>query len=391
MDIRPRRPKPQNPPTAPAAQPTTGSTLQQPEVPAQLPIDTISMDIAPQASPSKRSKRPLLFALLGLLFAIVGVVVASIIWYNVQLAAVDTNKTELVKVTIAPATTPDEIGEILKEKGVIRNATAFSVYTRLTKTQNSLQAGSYRLSPSESTQEIVGHLTKGSVDTFNVTFLPGATLAENKKVLIKDGYTETEIDAAFAKTYDTPLFEGKPATADLEGFIYGETYNFGTGASVEDILAATFTEYERVITENNLIEKLKARGLSLYEGITLASIVQRESIKGDEAQIAQVFYSRIAADMPLGSDVTYQYIADKTGVDRDPNLDSPYNTRRYAGLPPGPIAVPGLASLLAVATPAAGDYLYFLSGDDDITYYGRTLAEHEANILAHCAIKCSTL
>ena len=95
--------------------------------------------------------------------------------------------------------------------------------------------------------------------------------------------------------------------------------------------------------------------------------------------------------MPLGSDVTYQYIADKTGVARDPNLDSPYNTRRYAGLPPGPIATPGLGSLRAVATPAVGDYLYFLSGDDNVTYYSHTLAEHEANISAHCKIKCSTL
>jgi len=229
------------------------------------------------------------------------------------------------------------------------------------------------------------------VDTFNITFLPGATLAENKKVLLKAGYSEAEISSGFASTYDSPLFEGKPATSDLEGYIYGETYNFGTGATVQDILIGTFNEYEKVIKENDLVAKFKAKGFSLYEGITLASIVQRESIGGDEAQIAQVFYSRLAVPMALGSDVTYQYIADKTGVDRDINLDSPYNTRRYEGLPPGPIAVPGKASLLGVANPAPGDFLFFLSGDDDITYYAKTLQQHEANIAAHCKVKCGII
>jgi UPF0755 protein len=95
--------------------------------------------------------------------------------------------------------------------------------------------------------------------------------------------------------------------------------------------------------------------------------------------------------MALGSDVTYQYIADKTGVARDPDMDSPYNTRRFVGLPPGPISVPDLESLLAVAIPAKGDYMYFLSGDDDITYFAYTMYEHQQNIIKHCKIKCSSL
>jgi UPF0755 protein len=92
----------------------------------------------------------------------------------------------------------------------------------------------------------------------------------------------------------------------------------------------------------------------------------------------------------LGSDVTYQYIADKTGIPRDPGIDSPYNTRRFIGLPPGPISSPGLSALKAVGSPASSDYLYFLSGDDDVTYFAKTEAEHEANISAHCKVKCAT-
>jgi len=373
----------QNPQQQPDQQPQPTAPL------AHQPIAGTQSGL--QVKKGARRKKIILFTGLALIVALIGTVVASTLWYNVQLGAVDTKKTELIKITIAPASTPAMIGDLLKKEGLIRNKAAFAVYTRITKTQNSLQAGSYRLSPSQTTPEIVKHLTSGKVDTFNITFLPGATLAENKKVLLKAGYSEAEISSGFASTYDSPLFEGKPATSDLEGYIYGETYNFGTGATVQDILIGTFNEYEKVIKENDLVAKFKAKGLSLYEGITLASIVQRESIGGDEAQIAQVFYSRMAIPMALGSDVTYQYIADKTGVDRDVNLDSPYNTRRYEGLPPGPIAVPGKASLLGVANPAPGDYLFFLSGDDDVTYYAKTLQQHEANISAHCKVKCGII
>lgn len=349
--------------------------------------------IVPRSNPKKGSKRKkiILFSGLGVILLLILAIAGGVIWYNVQLSPLDSKRTDLVKVTIDSGTNPTAIGTLLKDQGVIRNVTAFSIYTRVTKTQNSLQAGTYRLSPAESTQDIVKHLTNGNVDTFKITFLPGATLAENREVLLKAGYTTSEVDAGLNATYDSPLFDGKPVSADLEGYIYGQTYYFGTGVAVRDILAKTFNEYEQVIEANGFAQQFQAHGLSLYQGITLASIIQREAIKGDEPQIAQVFYSRMAINMPLGSDVTYQYIADKTGVPRDPNLDSPYNTRRYAGLPPGPIATPGLGSLKAVASPASGDYLYFLSGDDDITYYARTLSEHEANIATHCKVKCSTL
>jgi UPF0755 protein len=324
-------------------------------------------------------------------------------WYVIQLSPASSDTQKRVLITIEPGTGPAQISSELEEKQVIRSSTAFDIHTRLSGTRDSLQAGTYRLAPSDNVETIVGHLTSGVVDTFNLTLFPGATLvdatdrpADQKldvtSVLLSAGYEQSEISAAFAKTYDHPVFAGKPETADIEGYVYGETYNFNSGASVEDILIRAFDELYRVVQDNDLVAKYQAQGLSLYEGITLASIVQREvATESDRKQVAQVFFSRLEVGMMLGSDVTYQYIADKTGVDRDVNLDSPYNTRRYAGLPPGPIASPGLTSLLAVAAPASGDYIYFLSGDDDITYFARTNAEHEANILNHCAVKCSVL
>jgi len=360
-----------------------------PSASAPQPIETTP--VVQKVKKAPKRKKLLLLSILGVFVLLLAVAAAGYSWYQSQLSSVDSNNNEFIKVTVEPNSTPSMISQLLKDKGVIRSTEAFGIYTRLSGTQNSLQAGAYRLSPSETTPEIVEHLTSGKVDTFDLTFLPGATLADNRKVLIEAGFTEAEVDAGLNATYDSPLFEGKPASADLEGYIYGETYKFGSDATVKEVLSHTFDVYAEFIQENNIIAKLKAQNLTLFEGITLASIVQRESIGGDEPQIASVFYNRLAIDMPLGSDVTYQYIADKTGVERDTNLDSPYNTRRYPGLPPGPIAAPGKNALLAVATPATTDYVYFLSGDDDVTYYGVTLEEHEANIAAHCKVKCLIL
>lgn len=329
-----------------------------------------------------------------------------IIWYNILLSPVGKDLGQLKKVTIPSGSTSSQIGKELQKQSIIRSATAFDIYVRLSGKNNVLKAGSYRLSPAESTPKIIEHFVNGSVDQFSITFYPGATLKDNtnkaksKKydvttVLKKAGFSAQEIANALNEKYDSSsygkLFDGKPASADLEGYVYGETYNFNVGATVHDILESTFKEFYATAKKYNLIDSFSRHNLNLYQGITLASIIQREANKPeDHKQVAQVFYARLSAGMMLGSDVTYQYIADKNGIARDPNLDSPYNTRRYAGLPPGPISVPGLNALRAVANPADGDYLYFLSGDDDVTYFARTNAEHEANISAHCKIKCAT-
>lgn len=322
------------------------------------------------------------------------------VWYKLQLRPVGKDISQLIKVEIIEGSSPNQIADYLENEKIIKNSTAFLLYVRLIGKSNYLQAGSYRLSPAETTPQIVGHLVNGSVDTFSITFYPGSTLVDNtnkaKKydvttILKNAGYSIEEINKALNKSYDGPLFKDKPASASLEGYIYGETYNFNVGASVEEILQQTFDEFYKQIQNNNLIEKFKKHGLNLYEGITLASIVQREVYDyNEQRQAAQVFYLRLELGMSLGSDVTYQYIADKSGIPRDPDLDSPYNTRRYTGLPPGPIASPGLNALKAVADPAGGDYLFFLSGDDEITHFAKTQAEHEANIVNYCKVKCAT-
>jgi len=353
----------------------------------------------------KHWMRSAILVLLGVMAIIAGIFVAGWIWYGQQLKPLGDQASSIVTVTIVPASSPEQIAKKLQEEKVIRNKTAFLLHTRLEGVQGKLQAGTYRLSPAESTPEIVKHLVSGRVDTFTVTFYPGATLVDNSSKplsqkqditssLLRAGFSSREISEALASSYpeyDKTLFKGRPSTADLEGYIYGDTYKLSSGSTVKDVIRASLDEYWQVIEENSLVEAFAKQDISLYEGIILASIVQRESIGGDEAGIAGVFFNRIVAGDRLGSDVTYQYIADKTGVARDPNIDSPYNTRRYVGLPPGPISSPSLAALKGVGSPVESEYYYFLSGDDDMTYFARTFAEHEANIRNHCQAKCQIL
>ena len=286
-----------------------------------------------------------------------------------------------------------EVAGKLKEAKLVRSKISFELFARLNNKTN-LQAGMYSLSASMKIPEIVETMNKGVfAKTFSVMFVPGGTVSMAKKVLKNVGFSDDEINKAFAKDYsaDFPkLFAGKPAEADLEGFLYGETHIFDKGTSVEAILRRYLRDFEDKVVELDLAKKFEKFGLNLYQGITFASIVQKETLNNldDKKMVAGVFYNRMKAGMTLGSDVTYQYICDKLGLARDYTIDNPYNLRRYTGLTPTPIATPGVSTLQAVIEPAEHDYLFFLSGDDDKNYYATTSAGHELNIKNHCAEKC---
>jgi UPF0755 protein len=331
---------------------------------------------------------------------LVFMITCLIFWYNIQLSPVSSNLGQLKKITIKAGYNSSQIGEELEKQSIIRSALVFDIYTRIISKNSLLQAGTYRLSPAESVQQITNHLINGNVDQFSITFYPGSTLTDktNKPlsekqdvttVLQNAGYSTQEIASALAISNIGPLFVDKPAGTDLEGYIYGETYRFNAGATVEDILRTVFDEFYGVVESEGLVKKFADHGLNLYEGITLASIIQRESGNpDDQKQIAQVFYSRLSQGMVLGSDVTYQYAAAKFGLKSSPTLNSPYNTRINAGLTPGPISNPGLSALRAAANPAPGDYLYFVSDSSGKIYFAHTETEHEANIVNYCKENC---
>lgn len=360
------------------------------------------------ASVTRRKKWPwVVGVILSLVLIGLG---ACFAWYTHSLAAVDKEGDTEKWVTIKSGMTPREIATELKNQGVIRSGLAFEVYVQQIGVYGKLQAGTCLLRTSLSIEEIAAKLVEGCHDSRLVTFYPGGTLVDSQykpqkqdatTALKRVGYTDVQIKAAFAKTYTGALFEGKPAGASLEGYIYGDTYYIATTDGPEVALQTAFDHMYKQIKDNDLVNKFKEQGLTLYQGITLASIVQREMGCGaqdqDEAcyqtqrQIAQVFYKRLREGKVLGSDVTFIYGADLLGVTPTTTLDSPYNTRVRTGLPPGPIATPGLGALKATADPAEGDYEYFLAGDDGKVYFAKTSEEHQSNITNHCQKLCSEL
>ena len=236
-------------------------------------------------------------------------------------------------------------------------------------------------------------------EVFSFTIRPGETIYEVRDNLIEVGYSATEVDAALAARYDFDFLQGRPEGATLEGYLYGETYEFYDNTPVTEVVEQFLKDMGEVIDENHLKERYEAMGLSLYEGITLASIVQKEagSLTPEMPTVAQVFLSRLEYGIPLGSDVTVSYALDTIDPDRETysdnqaalTVDSCYNTRIYAGLPCGPISNPGLAALLAVAEPSDTAYLYFLTGDDGMMYYSSTDSGHIQNARDHCQELCN--
>ena len=234
-------------------------------------------------------------------------------------------------------------------------------------------------------------------EVFDFTIRPGETIFDIKKHLVEAGYSSDEVDKAFAAEYDFDFLKKRPAGASLEGYLYGETHEFYKGAPVEDILTKYLEGMGQVISENNLETRYAKHGLSLFEGITLASVVQKESPAGEQAKVAQVFMTRLNYGWRMGSDVTVSYALDVVDPERNTyadnqaalTIDSCYNTRLYTGLPCGPISNPNLAALLAVADPSDTEYLYFLTGDDGLMYYSYTEAEHNQNAYLHCQSLCN--
>ena len=343
---------------------------------------------------------------IGLLMLLV--LAAGYWWYHQNLQPVDRTDTTAKAITIDDGVTLKTVAATLKEQGLIRDTRAFDIYTRLSGSRNQLHAGVCQFSPSQSLPEIATKLSQGCHDNRVVTFLPGGTVVDSRykpqgqdatTALKRAGYSEESIKAALAKTYTSPLFADKPAGTSLEGYIFGDTYSVPANQGPEAALKAAFAHMYEQIQSNGLVDKFAAQKLNLYQAITLASIIQREMGCGGasqdcyqiQRQIAQVFYKRLRENKVLGSDVTFIYGADVAGVSPNVNLDSPYNTRIKPGLPPGPIATPGLGALKAVADPAPGNYEFFLAGDDGNVYFANTEAEHQANIKQHCKKLCSEL
>jgi UPF0755 protein len=282
------------------------------------------------------------------------------------------------------------IAEALAQSGVIRSALAFQFYVRWHGAGSSLRAGRYTLSGSMSLARIVRILEQGpghdGADRLRVTVPEGFTLAQIADALEAKGVCEAEAFRQFAAkpggwaAWETG-FTLPPNT--LEGYLYPDTYNFLPHTAPEEIAREMVLNFSRRFARPKE-QDIAATGHSLHEIVTLASLIEREArVAEDRPRIAGVLENRLKKGMKLEIDATVLYALghhkDRVYY-KDLEVDSPYNTYRNVGLPPGPIANPGMASLEAALHPEANDYLYYVAQQNGAHRFSRTLAEHNAAV-----------
>ncbi len=299
-----------------------------------------------------------------------------------------------VEFSIAAGETASTIGARLEMLGLVRDAGLFSALVRYRGVDNALEAGDYVLSPSMNLEQVVSEIQNGRAKVVTVTIPEGWRLEQVAAALAKAGLgSEAEFLALMRRSdYPYPWLQERPVGApnDLEGFLFPDTYRIPAGMKPPDVIDMMLRNFERRVTPE-LREKLASHGMSFYEAIVLASIVEREAVVDAERPvIAAVFLRRIEQGMYLQADPTVSYAKGYNEehdhwwmpmqVEDTQAVVSPYNTFLHGGLTPGPICSPGLAAIEGVANPAACDYLFFVSKGDGSHAFARTFEEHLQNM-----------
>jgi len=274
---------------------------------------------------------------------------------------------------IKPNTSSTTVAEELKNQGLIKSKWLFLIYLKLSK--RTIKAGTYELSLSLNLFGVIEKLEKGEVKEWLVTFPEGFSLKDMGERLEEKGVVKKEDflkEASLISKYQKEFpFLSEIKTPNLEGYLFPDTYKFPLKVTSEEIVKKMLKNFDQKINQK----------VKLFETITLASIVEREAKKEeDRAKIASVYLNRLSKGMQLEADPTVQYAKGNwepiTKEDYEA-INSPYNTYKYPGLPPGPISNPGLASIKAVLQPEKTDYLYFFHTKEGETIFSQTKEEHE--------------
>lgn len=306
--------------------------------------------------------------LIGIAVIVGGSVFGARYYYNQNLEpAAQTGGSVVVEIT--SGSTLATISEQLYNQGLIRNKWVFERYVRSKDAQDKLLAGVYNISPTQSVSEIVNILTQGLVDSDLVTILPGKTIDQIRSALIFSGFEEQAVDDALRPDNypNHPALVDKPRGALLEGYLYPESFHVDFSTTPDNIIQQSLDEMNKRLTPE-IRQAIVRNGLTVHEGIILASIVEREvNSLEDRKKVAQVFYSRLDQGWKLESDTTRSY-------------GPGYDTYEIEGLTPTPISNITETSLEAVAYPADTDYMYFVTGEDCVNRFARTLETQTANI-----------
>lgn len=294
-----------------------------------------------------------------------------------------------VALNIKPGMTTAEIAEELQAKGVIHSAAGLRLMARLGGYDKGFREGLYYFRGNMRPGAVLAGLEAGPEDSVvRVTIPEGYTvddiarLMEAKGLVMKEDFCKAAEKFA-PYDYMKEALEQKDIKYAAEGFLFPDTYDFDRTYSAEDIMQIMADNFDRKLTAD-MRAQAESRGLSVFKLITMASLVEKEAkFAEDRPIIADVFYKRLEAGMPLQSDATIQYALDEHKEEfslEDTKLDSPYNTYQHQGLTPGPIGNPGLASIEAALNPAHTDYMYFVADGEGHNHYSVTYDEHQQAI-----------
>lgn len=296
-----------------------------------------------------------------------------------------------------------EISANLEKEGLIKSRFFLNFYTVLSGKTRNLQTGEYLLTSADSITKIVRKIAFGDVVKEKITIIEGWDLRDAGFYLENKGIFQAEelweiagfsaVDYSRAKDLPIPIdfssdydfLTEKPKNIGLEGYLFPDTYWLNKGASIEEIVRKMLDNFDKKLT-SDLREEIAAQGKSIFEIITMASLLEKEVKTKEEKEIASgIFWKRIEERMPLDSCATIAYILGggnwtfeemRKEIAKGKEIDSPYNTYKYLGLPLGPICNPGLESIIAAVYPKNSEYWYYFSLPDGETIFSRTLEEH---------------
>jgi UPF0755 protein len=349
-----------------------------------MPIERVSFGASLERR--RRAVRLRWIAFVVVLAAAIG----TYLWYQGALKPVDPGSERRELFTVESGESTTAILKRLADRDVIQSALAAKIYLFLGDRTRTLQAGTFVLRPSMTLEEVLAALAFGRAEEVVLTIPEGSTVAEIDHLLATRGLAATGALLACAKTCDLSAFTFLPPASAvvapatrLEGFLYPDTYyvemaGFNVAAFTNRLLS-TFNQ--KVIVGQ--ADALAKSGRNLTQIVTMASLLETEARGEDEQKtIAGILWKRLDGKMQLGVDAAVRYaVAKPTGAltQKDLESSSPYNLRRVRGLPPGPIANPGLAAITAALHPVDSQYLYYLHDGTGQVHYGRTLDEHNAN------------
>ena len=316
---------------------------------------------------------------------LISIVVLIGIFIMVQVGPYDRNDKEDLVVEIPAGSSIDTIGEILYENELIKNKTLFKLTVKISNKAPQIKAGKYSLNRTYSNNDIIDLLVSGKIfnDGIKVTIPEGYTYKETIDIIVKAGLGKEEVFEELINSpdefYESFKFLDQEDITTLEGFLYPDTYYFDEELTEKEIINTMLKRFQSELTDD-LLSRIKDMDMTLQEIVSLASIVEKEAVKDiDRPIIASVFYNRLDIEMPLQSDATIQYIFEerkKIVTYADLKIDSPYNSYKYKGLPPTPIANPSIKSIEAVLYPEDTDYLYFVATMDGGNNYSETYEQH---------------